>query len=280
MTSWRLSCVDEVRVAPAGTITVQVDPRPVRLPDDLQRRVDAHWREAVREKGSLVRGLVYTVSEVEGDASALRVVLRATDFAHYLYTQRAKLLGADACRVLHAAGLIVTSDGCLVFGEMGRTTAHAGRLQCTAGGLDARDVGADGAVDLDGSLRRGVREETGLNLDDAELVQSWQRWLLKSGGPSSSLVMVYGIMVRVRAEELLALYRRHVQALAKRGLQPEFAELVSLRADKAAVEGFLATDRRPRGPSPDLLALQLLTRTARWLSYERYARPRPSRAAA
>ncbi|WP_321384308.1 NUDIX hydrolase [Rhizobium sp.] len=62
--------------------------------------------------------------------------------------------------------VLFSSDGALIAVEMGAQTANAGLVYCAAGSLDQSDI-VDGYLDIEGNMRREVKEETGLSLEDA-----------------------------------------------------------------------------------------------------------------
>ncbi|PZU84782.1 MAG: DNA mismatch repair protein MutT [Shinella sp.] len=62
--------------------------------------------------------------------------------------------------------VIVSSDNALIAVKMGAHTANAGQVYFAAGSLDRSDI-VDGRCDLIGNMRREVREETGLDLEEA-----------------------------------------------------------------------------------------------------------------
>jgi hypothetical protein len=61
-----------------------------------------------------------------------------------------------------------SNDGALLMGVMGRWTLNAGRVYPPSGTLEPRDVMGDGRVDLAGSMRIELLEETGLDLAQAK----------------------------------------------------------------------------------------------------------------
>ena len=70
-----------------------------------------------------------------------------------------------AVRNCFAAGAIRASDGAFVLGVMGPQTANAGKIYFPAGTPDPGDVVGQ-EVDLAGSVRREIAEETGLGPGD------------------------------------------------------------------------------------------------------------------
>lgn len=221
-------------------------PDRVVLPEDFAQRVEAFWHAATAAEPFLFRGPVYSVRQVERSGlEALRLSLAATDYAHYLYGERIGLPTAHACRVLYAAGILCTADDFLVFGEMAPRTAHAGRLQCVAGALDAADL-REGVFDLGQSLRREAREEVGIDLEDPALVRLCHPRWLKQGGKSRSLVLVYQIELRLTLQELQAHYEGFVRSLPGGQAAAEFTALVAVPREPGAIGRFLEADPRPQ----------------------------------
>lgn len=64
---------------------------------------------------------------------------------------------------LFAYPVLVAADGALVAIRMGAHTANAGQVYFAAGSLEPADV-VDGRCDIEGNMRREVKEETGLDL--------------------------------------------------------------------------------------------------------------------
>lgn len=69
----------------------------------------------------------------------------------------------------HVFGLpvIVSADGAIIAVRMAEHTVNRGQVYCAAGSLDPSDI-VDGHCDIAGNMAREVREETGLDLAEAE----------------------------------------------------------------------------------------------------------------
>lgn len=69
-------------------------------------------------------------------------------------------------RHIFAYPVLESSDGALVAIRMGAHTANPGQVYFASGSFEQMDV-AGGLCDIEGNMRREVREETGLDLGDA-----------------------------------------------------------------------------------------------------------------
>ena len=238
--------MDDVHLgAVPPVLDLRLEPEPLQLPQRLVQRVDAFWRRTSAVEPALFRGPVYCVRKVERvGVQVLCARLAQTDFAHYLYSLRLGLPDAYACRVFYAAGILRTADDRLVFGEMAPHTAHAGRLQCVAGALDAADL-SEGSFDLGLSLVREAQEEIGVDLDDPSLVAGVHRRFLKEGGVGRAFVLLHEIELKSSIESLMRHYRTFARALPG-GQAAEFQNLCAVPCEPRAVQRFLDTDLRPR----------------------------------
>ncbi|HEU4964910.1 MAG TPA: hypothetical protein VFV52_13780 [Bacilli bacterium] len=228
-------------------LTVRLLSEKVSLSAAWQEKIDAHWERLLAEGKTYTRGECFTVSDVVFEGERVEVLLKQTDYAHYLYTLHHKgELPADvAIRVMYAAALVETADGRLVFGEMGQQTGHPGRLQAIGGGLDFHDVEGD-RLDLRGSLLRELEEELGLDGTDAAVVKSVAPLYFKGGGDYDFLVVLYKVTLHLSAEAFLVRHRAFEREVRARGEQPELSELILLPKDPQAVEAFLREDSRWR----------------------------------
>jgi hypothetical protein len=57
------------------------------------------------------------------------ITLHKTDYAHFLYSRQLSPDHPFKCRTVAANGVVMTSDGYFVIGEMGACTSTPGRLQ-------------------------------------------------------------------------------------------------------------------------------------------------------
>ncbi|WP_099556783.1 NUDIX hydrolase [Hartmannibacter diazotrophicus] len=123
-------------------------------------------------------------------------------------------------RNVFGSPLILSADGCLLYGLMAGWTANAGMIYPPGGSLEPRDIRSDGVIDVLGSIETELLEETGLGANDA-----LRRELLAVfDGPRVSLAEV--LRFDVSAEHLQARARAHIAA----DTHPELDDLVILRS--------------------------------------------------
>lgn len=138
-------------------------------PFEVENRaaIAAHWQDEVRQNPSLWNGRVLRARRYDLADGVLSGELVETDYASGL-AWRAWGYPDKSVFNCFGAALIVSSDGSLLFGQMGAHTANAGRIYPPGGSLDPEDVGPDGFADIDRSIARELFEETGLLADEAE----------------------------------------------------------------------------------------------------------------
>ncbi len=200
------------------------EPRPWTFAIARADAVAAHWAEALRRKPRMFDGRVLLMHRgaVETDPDGRRVFRGAyleTAFSAFLYWRD---LGLPPAGVRNGFGMacLSTSDGAFVLGEMGAHTANAGAVYFASGTPDPSDV-RDGRVDIEGSIRRELGEETGL--DPAALTFDAGLTLVMD----ESRV---GFMKRVRSPETAAALVARIDAFLARDPEPELARMHVVRS--------------------------------------------------
>lgn len=125
---------------------------------------------------------------------------------------------------LFGSAVILSSDDAMLLIRMAAKTANPGKVYAPAGSLDLSDI-RDGAVDVDGSILREAREETGLDLSGAAAenrLLCWRR---------DGLVAVFRrFRLTETAEVLAARIRDHIRT----GAEDEIEDVVVVRAPQDA----------------------------------------------
>lgn len=128
-------------------------------------RIDAHWRGLVAKNPALWNGDVLMGFDPAVAAGRLTARLRSVDFASFVAWRDWGFIDPAAWNCF-ATPVLVSSDEALIYGVMAAHTLNAGLAYPPSGTLEALDIGAGGRIDLAGSMRREVREETGLELGE------------------------------------------------------------------------------------------------------------------
>ncbi|SFS75444.1 hypothetical protein [Marininema halotolerans] len=214
------------------------------LPQAVQERIDRFWMAEVSRGKKLTRGPVFAVHQYEQMKDGTHIQLANTDYAHYLYTITNKdfVSSPYACRVVHTAALVQTLDHCFVIGEMASHNAHANRLQLVAGGLDTVDIN-DGHVDFKRSIVRELNEEVGISLSHIQRIESKY---LKTGGDFGSIVLIFDVQLRTKANELQKQYHEYTFQLLKQGEKPEFSDLLTIQRESNVIKQFIHNDPRKK----------------------------------
>ncbi|SOE10454.1 hypothetical protein SAMN05877838_0773 [Hoeflea halophila] len=125
---------------------------------------------------------------------------------------------------LFGSAVILSSDDAMLLIRMAAKTANPGKVYAPAGSLDPSDI-RDGMVDVDGSILREAREETGLDLTAAAAESRLLCW--RSGG----LVAVFRrFRLTETADVLAARIRAHIRTSA----EGEIEDVVVVRAPQDA----------------------------------------------
>lgn len=136
-----------------------------------------HWQAAIAEKPDMFDGEVLLATEVAVEGSRLVAELTIVRYSALNFWSKSGFPHAGAFN-LFGAGVVVTKDGAVLLGEMAAHTANAGFSYFPCGTPDTGDV-AGGKLDVEGSIRRELEEETGLG--SVDLVPSDQRWIAWDG---------------------------------------------------------------------------------------------------
>lgn len=217
--------------------SVRFNRRRVVLTEVMRAKVDRYWQQLTRGGKQYTRGVVFAMAEKRETKRSIEVVVKETDYAHYLYDQCMGKPGHHGVRVIHTAALVVARDQHIIFGEMGNHTAQAGMLQLCGGGIDCDDLRGD-RVDLDHNIAKELQEEFGIDTTDPAQVARCERAFLKEGGPNGKLTVIYRVTLADTAAAFLARYQSFVNTLVKRGETPEFTNIIVLAQNENAIVQF------------------------------------------
>jgi 8-oxo-dGTP pyrophosphatase MutT (NUDIX family) len=188
--------------------------------------IDAHFAAKQREKPDLWNGRVLLGRNTVRSDDHLAADYFETDFASFLAWRDWGFPDADVFNGF-GMGAVKSSDGAFLLGEMGSHTANAGRIYFPAGTPDPGDV-RDGALDVAGSIRREIAEETGLGAADYTMDTHWS---CVFAGPSIAMIRI--LRVELTGDALKARVEAYLAAEKKPELRA--VHLVRSRSDLVPV---------------------------------------------
>jgi hypothetical protein len=163
------------RIEEVTTIDFRLEQRPWPFAIERAREIDAHWAELVSSNPYLYNGRVILMQRLGGIGPATGLKLEGTCFiAEYKAFLAWRDFGFADRTISNAFAMAVlrSADGAFLLGEMGPTTANAGKIYFPSGTPDPSDLVGD-AVDLEGNVLRELEEETGLAADEVALDPGW-----------------------------------------------------------------------------------------------------------
>src|SRR5215475_4369752 len=152
-------------------LDLKVEQRAWPFEDERRAEIDAHFAQIRRDKPRIWNGRVLLGRNADFLGGRLSSSYFETDFASFLAWRD----WGFPDRAVHngfGMGALRSSDGAFVLGEMSRGTVNAGRIYFPAGTPDPEDV-TGGRLDIAGSIRREVEEETGLTAEDYSPAPHW-----------------------------------------------------------------------------------------------------------
>jgi hypothetical protein len=183
-------------------------------PFAVERRdeIDRYFAQLRQGKPELWNGRVLVLHEFAIADAVFRGAYLETDFASFL-AWRDWGFPDKSVRNCFAMGALRGADGAFVLGVMGGHTANAGKVYFIGGTPDPHDVVGE-RVDLERSVLRELREETGLSPD---VVRLQPGWCAIFDGSRIAMVKV------LRAVEPAAVLRARILAFLSRERTPELA---------------------------------------------------------
>jgi 8-oxo-dGTP pyrophosphatase MutT (NUDIX family) len=212
----------EPAVVPIARLELAFAPRPWPFADARRVDIEAHFAALRRNKPALWNGRVLLMHRYALSGDTFRGGYLETDYASFLAWRDWGFPDRSVWNCF-GMGAVRSSDGAFLVGVMGAHTANAGQIYFAAGTADPDDV-VEGAVDLAGSVRRELAEETGL---DAGRMDAEPGWHAVFAGPRIAMMKV--LRAGESAETLRARVLRYLGGQAR----PELAgvRLVRSRAD-------------------------------------------------
>jgi 8-oxo-dGTP pyrophosphatase MutT (NUDIX family) len=164
--------------------------------------IEANWVQEAKANPHLFNGDMVLQSQVSFDNGVIRGIAHVIPYSTLLWWR--KRLNSQGALHLFGFAVLVSSDNAIIAIRMSGRTANPGQVYCAAGSLDLSDI-VDGKLDLAGNMRREVREETGLDLEEADVEPQ-----LYASHADNRIVVFRFCHFAVTASELVARIEAHM----------------------------------------------------------------------
>jgi hypothetical protein len=163
--------MSEIPVLRIDRLEMTFAPRRWAFAEQRRAEIDAHFAARLQENPALWNGRVLMLARHTIEGAVFRGEFIEVDFASFLAWQDwgRPDVGVKDC---FAQGALRAADGAFLLGVMSPHTANAGRIYFPSGTPDRNDI-VGTAVDLEGSVWRELREETGLTASDVVAAPGW-----------------------------------------------------------------------------------------------------------
>ena len=193
-------------------------PKPWAFANERRADIDVFFEAMRKEKPALWNGRVLLMHHQVLTAGVLRGEYLETDYASFAAWRHWGRPPAGV-RDCFGAAAVVAEDGAVLLGVMGPGTFNAGLIYFPCGTPDPDDI-VDGKVDLDLSVRRELKEETGLDVSEFEAEPGWTMIV---DGPLIAQIKV------LRSNKSAAVLRGQVLAHLASERHPELADIRIVR---------------------------------------------------
>jgi 8-oxo-dGTP pyrophosphatase MutT (NUDIX family) len=211
--------MSEPQVFPVERLALSFTPKPWAFAEDKRAEIDAFFAARRRENPALWNGRVLLLHRQRVAAGVFSGDYLETDYASFA-AWRARGRPPAGVRDCFGAAAVRTSDGAFLLGVMGAETFTAGLIYFPCGTPDPDDI-RGGEVDLDASLRRELKEETGLDPTTLEAAPGWTTVV------DGALI---GQIKLMQSEQDAETLRARVRGHLAREAQPELADVRIVRA--------------------------------------------------
>jgi len=220
-----MSGTELLEIAPLERAEITVEPWEWEFAVKRRAEIDRHFAARRRQQPALWNGRVLLLKDYRIANGVLSGSSFETDFASFMAWRDWDFPDRSVFNVF-AMAAVRAADGGYLLGEMADYTASAGFLYFPCGTPDPEDV-AEGMLDLDGSARRELFEETGIDIGTLAARPGWT--LVRE---RNFLALIKQATFAEDAGKLRARVMRHLAS----GAQPEFSDIriVRGRADLAA----------------------------------------------
>ena len=158
-------------ILPLERLELDFAPKPWPFAEAKQAEIAAFFAALQHKTPSVWNGRVLLLHRQHVANGVFTGAYLETDYASFAAWRAWGRPDADI-RDCFGAAAVIAADGAVLLGEMSVHTANAGRIYFPCGTPDPDDI-VDGRVDLDRSVRRELKEETGLDISEFDVDPGW-----------------------------------------------------------------------------------------------------------
>lgn len=206
------------QIFPVDRLALSVTPKLWTFAEDKRSEIDSFFAACQREKPALWNGRVLLLHRQRVADGVFGGDYLETDYASFAAWSAWGRPPAGV-RDCFGAAAVKTRDGGFLLGVMGALTFNAGLIYFPCGTPDLTDI-VGGKVDLDASVRRELKEETGLDAGELDAAPGWTTVV------DGALI---GHIKLMRANEDAETLRARILAHVARETQPELADIRIVR---------------------------------------------------
>ncbi|MGA7666033.1 MAG: NUDIX hydrolase [Pseudolabrys sp.] len=211
-----------MRVAPSifhiDRLELSLAPKAWAFATERSAEIDDYFEALKREKSVLWNGRVLLMHHQFVEQGVFRGQFLEADYASFA-AWRHWGRPAAGVRDCFSAAAMLTADGAFLLAVMGPHTFNAGKIYFPCGTPDPDDLVGD-KVDLDLSVRRELKEETGLDIAEFEAEAGW---VMVVDGPLIALIKV------LRSIDNATTLRKRILAHLASEERPELADIRIVR---------------------------------------------------
>jgi NUDIX domain-containing protein len=212
---------EEPELFPLDRLELSFTPRPWDFAVKRRAEIEAYFADLQQRNPAIWNGRVLLLHHQVVRDGVFRGDYLETDYASFAAWRH---WGSPAAGVrdCFAAAAVVARDGAVLLGVMAPHTFNAGDVYFPSGTPDPGDI-VGGKVDLDVSVRRELKEETGLDIEEFDVEPGWS--CVADGG---LIVQVKLLRSNESADDLRARILTHL----RREKQPELSDIVIVRSPR------------------------------------------------
>ena len=205
------------------SINLEYTGQTINLPKELYETIQKFWSNTIRETPTLYNGEDFAVEEITEKENEIIMKVSKTNYAHYLYDER---IGIDdekyRCICPWSGILLITNDNYWVFGQASEKTSFPNGFQISGGGIDRKDI-YNTKIDLTQNLKRELKEEMNLNLDEIKYEFQYIEYPDDKRNAYGFIAIGYLNMTK---NELQNHFKQYKEFLEKNNLEVEFNNLI------------------------------------------------------